>query len=243
MAYILSFRHGVLHWDLTFSRCMQDWELESLASFMEIIYSLSLSGLGDDKPCCGAGLRKVFTVKDYYRSLCSPSSRVFPWKSIWKAKVPSRVAFFSWTAALEKILTVDNLRRRGLILVEWCCLCKQSGESVNHLLLHCSYVQELCSMVFGLFGIQWVMPYSGQALFECWQGCFKNHGCIGIWCLIPHCVIWCLWQERNARHFEDHERTILELKLFFFQILYDWVLGLGIFSFHSLVELIDFCNL
>ena len=81
MADILSFRHGVLHWDLTFSRSMQDWELESLASFMEIIYSLSLSGLGDDKPCWGAGLRKVFTVKDYYRSLCSPSSRVFPWKS------------------------------------------------------------------------------------------------------------------------------------------------------------------
>ncbi len=157
--------------------------------------------------------------------------------------MPPRVAFFFWTAALGKILTVDNLRKRGLILVEWCCLCKQSGESVNHLLLHCSHVQEHWSMVFGLFGIQWVMPYSVRALFDCWQGCFRNHQCIGIWRLIPHCVIWCLWRERNTCHFEDHERTILELKLFFFWTLYDWVLGLDIFTFHSLVELIDFCTL
>jgi hypothetical protein len=106
MADILSFRHGVLHWDLSFSRHMQDWELESVASFMELIYSLSLSGLGDDKPCWGAGVCKFFTVKEYYRFLNSPSSWVFPWKSIWKAKVPPRVAFFSWTTALEKILTV-----------------------------------------------------------------------------------------------------------------------------------------
>uniref|UniRef100_A0A2N9GBW4 DUF3752 domain-containing protein n=1 Tax=Fagus sylvatica TaxID=28930 RepID=A0A2N9GBW4_FAGSY len=83
VADVLSFRHGVLHWDLSFSRHMQDWELESLASFMELIYSLSLSGLGDDKP----------------------------------------------------------------------------------------------------------------------------------------------WRERNARHFEDLERTILELKLFFFQTLYDWIIS------------------
>ncbi len=79
-----------------------------------------------------------------------------------------------------------------------------------------------------------------SALFLC-AGALV-HGFWPFWRLIPHCVIWCLWRERNARHFEDHKRTILELKLFFFQTLYDWVLGLGIFSFHSLVELIDFCN-
>ena len=39
------------------------------------------------------------------------------------------------------------------------------------------------------------------------------------------------------------EQTILELKLLFFQMLYEWVLGHGIFSFHSLVVLIDFCTL
>jgi hypothetical protein len=145
---------------------MQDWELESLAYFMELIYSLSMSGLGDDKTYWGAGSVKVFTVKDYKRSLTLSSSptRVFPWKSIWKAKVPPRVAFFFWTAALGKILTVDNLRKRGLILVEWCCLCKQSGEvsiTCCCIALMCRNIgpwflaflgsNGLCLIVFGLF--------------------------------------------------------------------------------------------
>lgn len=29
---------------------------------------------------------------------------------------------------------------------------------------------------------------------------------------IPHCLIWCIWRERNARNFEC-ERFILELEL------------------------------
>jgi hypothetical protein len=47
------------------------------------------------------------------------------------------VAFFVWTAALGKLLTHDNLRRRGIVVVEWCVMCKKHQESVDHLLLHC----------------------------------------------------------------------------------------------------------
>jgi hypothetical protein len=45
-------------------------------------------------------------------------SYLFPWKSIWKVKVPVRVSFFAWTAALGWILMVDNLRKRSLIVVD-----------------------------------------------------------------------------------------------------------------------------
>jgi hypothetical protein len=62
-------------------------------------------------------------------------------------------AFLSWTSSLGKILTMDILRKRGLIVPNWCCMCKRSGESVDHLLLHCFVARELWSMVFGLFGI------------------------------------------------------------------------------------------
>jgi hypothetical protein len=71
---------------------------------------------------------------------------------VWKAKVPSRVAFFVWTAALGKILTTENLRKRRVIILDWCCMCKSSGESVNHLLVHCPVAWELWSMVLVIFG-------------------------------------------------------------------------------------------
>ena len=47
----------------------------------------------------------------------------FPWKGIWSVKVPKRVLFFMWIAALGRILTLDNLMRKGLPLVNWCCMC------------------------------------------------------------------------------------------------------------------------
>ena len=35
--------------------------------------------------------------------------------------------------------------------------------------------------------------------------------------------MWCIWWERNNQHFEDSEKTVSDLKLFFFKILLDWV--------------------
>ena len=37
-------------------------------------------------------------------------------------------------------------------------MCKWSGESDDHLLLHCPVACELWSMVFGMFGVQRVLP-------------------------------------------------------------------------------------
>jgi hypothetical protein len=62
------------------------------------------------------------------------------------------------------------------------------------------------------------------------------------WKMLPHCVIWCLWRERNARIFEHAERQVHELKLLFFHTLFDWVMGSGISSIHSMLELIDLCK-
>jgi hypothetical protein len=55
----------------------------------------------------------------------------------------TRVAFFSWTATLGNVLTIDNLRKRDLFIQEWCCMCKRSGDDVDHLFLHCSMAMEL----------------------------------------------------------------------------------------------------
>jgi hypothetical protein len=38
---------------------------------------------------------------------------------------------------LGKILTIDNLHKKSIIVTEWYCMCKKSGKSIDHLLLHC----------------------------------------------------------------------------------------------------------
>ncbi|KAL4596807.1 hypothetical protein ACB092_12G190100 [Castanea dentata] len=48
---LMKFPNGVLYWDMEFLRAIQDWELESLSTFMDVIYSVSLTGTSEDKLC------------------------------------------------------------------------------------------------------------------------------------------------------------------------------------------------
>ena len=65
---------------------------------------------------------------------------------------------------------------------------------------------------------------------------------------LSHCLIWCIWSERNVRRFEEWEWSLFEIKSFFFHTLLLWSMTLSHFSFFSLpVYLIivildlDFC--
>ncbi|XP_075665064.1 putative mitochondrial protein AtMg00310 [Castanea sativa] len=49
------------------------------------------------------------------------SNSLFPWKGIWKPKIPKRVVVLLWIAAHGQILTLDNLMLKGLPLANWCC--------------------------------------------------------------------------------------------------------------------------
>ena len=91
------------------------------------------------------------------------------------AKVPWKVAFFVWTATHGKILTIDILCERYLLIVDWCCRCKSSRKSIDHLLLHCSMAIDIWSRVLTLFGLTWVMLKLEFELAECWQGYIQHH--------------------------------------------------------------------
>ena len=93
-------------------------------------------------------------------------------------------------------------------------MCKCNGELVDRLFLHCLVAMDLWSMVLSLFGISWVMPKSVVRLLACWKGRLGHHRNGYIWLIVPHCLMWCLWRERNSRCFEDNERSIPDLKLF-----------------------------
>ena len=97
-------------------------------------------------------------------------------------------------------------------------------------------------MVLGLFGVSWVMPQSVLGLLVCWQGRFGCHRNDYIWSIVPHCLMWCLWRERNSRCFEDIERSIPDLKLLFFRTLLDWLVVLQNQSFPYFIDFLDSRN-
>jgi hypothetical protein len=54
-------------------------------------------------------------------------------------------------------------------MVGWCYMCKRSGESVNHLLLHCRVVREVWNFSLRSFGVSWVFPETVSELLSSWH--------------------------------------------------------------------------
>jgi hypothetical protein len=140
-----------------FRRPIQDWEMEMVLSFFAWLYFILVRYGEDDRLVWNLSNRGLFEVNSYYEVLNRKDGPSFPWKSIWCVKAPAIVTFFVWTTSLGKILTHDNLRKRNVLVIEWCCMCKKSGESIEHLLLHCQVARDLWSYIRTLSGVEWVM--------------------------------------------------------------------------------------
>ena len=118
-----------------------------------------------------------------------------------------------------------------------------NGETIDHLFLHLLsglWIVVLC--VFPFWGTLGHASKGVLDLLSCWQGSFQRQQSSEIWAVIPHCLLWCLWRERNSRIFEDGDRNILDLRLQFLRTLFDWMSATGLFSTHTFLEFLDHCH-
>ena len=172
--------------DLKFYRAFEDWELLASYSLLQLIHPCIPWGVRRDTLCWRLKRDGKFDTQSFYQAIQGTPNVLFPWKGVWKPKIPKQVAFFLWAAAHDWILTLDNLMLRGRPLVNRCCMCYGDGESIDHLLLHCPITQTLCSFMLQAFGILWVMPKSVAGLLSCWHQWLGKHN-LNIWNLIPRC--------------------------------------------------------
>ena len=127
-------------------------------AFFSLIHSHTRRGVEVDKLRWRLNGKGTFDSRSFYHALLAPVAVAFPWKMIWGVKSPRRIAFFMWIVAWDRILSCDNLRKKGFVLAGWCCMCKADDESMDHLFIHCGAAQLLWSLVFRSFG---------------WFGCFR----------------------------------------------------------------------
>ena len=123
-----------------------------------------------------------------------------------------------------KILTLDNLRKRQVVVINRCIMCKKDGESIDHLLLHCEVAHALWCNIFSRLGLSWVMPSSVLDLCAFWCSSGRTRSAV-VWKMMRICIFWSIWRERNNRCFEDLESSLEEILAFLLYSLYSWTVA------------------
>jgi hypothetical protein len=77
-------------WNLSFIRDLCVWEIESLYSFLTLLYSVNPLPSARDSMVWNTSSRHGFAMKSYYTMLQLGDHSSFPWKNIWKVKAPPR---------------------------------------------------------------------------------------------------------------------------------------------------------
>lgn len=82
-------------------RNLQHWEMGSLLELLANVEKYSINENAADQLVWGRN--NIFTVKDCYHQLCCQNQfiELWPWKLIWKTKLPTKVICFCWIALQE----------------------------------------------------------------------------------------------------------------------------------------------
>ena len=137
-------------WSPVFLRPFNDWEVEEVEMFFHFLRNKKIRSVQEDRLVLKETMTDGFSVRHMYRKLMHSLPTDFPCRSIWNPIVPPKLGFFAWEASRGKVLTLNQLKRRGIPLVNRCFLCEENEETINHLLIHCSRAKTLWDLFLAI---------------------------------------------------------------------------------------------
>ncbi|GMJ00001.1 hypothetical protein HRI_003669300 [Hibiscus trionum] len=187
-------------WNISLRRRIFDWELEQWNSLLNLLNSYKSAGADFDCLIWGDSIDGTFSVREGYKLIAENSPSDSFWaKHVWLGLSPPKVECFIWQALWCRIPVRDELRKRGLSIIQdsLCPLCRKSTESTSHLLLHCN-VTWLIWMRFAKFwNIHLVIPGDLASALILWQSACPVSDVNSIWRFIPAVILWSIWLMRN----------------------------------------------
>ncbi len=146
-----------------------------------------------------------FSVKSLYNFLQDGGVVDKRFAQLWKIGTPLKVKIFVWLVLKKRVLTADNLLKRGRSGEGMCSLCSEGGETMEHLFMSCPFTKDL---LLGLLPNK-RMLLSCTSSVKLWEegsligGTYGRKQLAIIW--------WATWLERNRRIFETKKQTNSQL--------------------------------
>ena len=147
----------------------------------------------------------------------------------------SRIVF-AWEAAWGKVLTLDQLKRRGMTVANRCFMCEEEEENIDHLLIHCKFAKMLWDLILSIVGISWVFPQSVLHTLLAWQGAAVGKKRKKLWFTAPQCLFWIIWCARNMLVFENEVPSTQRIKANFVTNLWSWAKLYSVDNSHSVID-------
>jgi hypothetical protein len=91
---------------------------------------------------------------------------------LWQWQLPLKVKLFIWLMLEQKILTWENLVKRGIVGPSRCVLCGNNEENVRHLFVDCSFTKDIWYTIQKDLNFESI--WEGGKIADCLQNWIKK---------------------------------------------------------------------
>ncbi|XP_019231679.1 PREDICTED: uncharacterized protein LOC109212485 [Nicotiana attenuata] len=146
------------------------------------------------------------SIKQIYHALRGSFNKVS-----WKRLVCRNAGCPRWTftltiAAHGKLYTKDRLSKWGVKVDQMCVLCTKENETVQHLFFECSFAAKLWGNLLQWQGINRIVYGWNEELAWAEDWVKRQNANTELYKMTLAACVYHVWQERNARIFEEKER-------------------------------------
>jgi hypothetical protein len=130
---------------------------------------------------------------------------------IWKAKAEPKCRFFAWTLLHKRVLTADNLQKRGWQSNPICCLCNSSPETSVHMCKDCTFTEKVWDKIMNWANLSFLQGTQNSGSLYTWWKRLRNRCSKDTRKFFDGLMIyfwWHIWLERNRRVFQGQQRDI-----------------------------------
>ena len=163
-----------------------------------------------------------YIVKANYMHMENERIDNYPVGLIWNNRVPPKVSVFTWEVWWGKVLTGDQLKRRGFQLANRCPMCKEEEENLGHLFLHCPTIWRFWALLISLSGMEWVCLLRIRDLMMGWSTFPIRKEAKKLWKAALSSLLWAVWKERNRVTFDNLNFSSHRIKHSFISSITPW---------------------
>lgn len=192
-------------------RELREWERLVAAELYNILNNITLSA--EDKVEWNVN-KSVYKTKDAYKTMFRqtfppPMGNDTNWHRIWKLKIPPKIQLFLWKVECKvlqsKIFLKSRLQNELDTTCQWC---RNSEETMNHILWECACARQLWKEVLYWWSVK--TTNTSQFNDNIWKGIECKSGVLvkSVWGSVISSTLWTLWLARNELLFERRKLSI-----------------------------------